>query len=100
MSIEQRKIDIKSNRRDSGWIVEITKKRKYFYISSKDYFLPFDLEQKLHTFFDHKAKKIQELFNVNISVFMGNEKFDSKEQAIEFIEYIFFLIKHESDLPT
>lgn len=100
MSIEQRKIDIKSSRRDSGWIVEITKKRKYFYISSKEYFLPFDLEKKLHTFFDLQAEKIQELFNVNISVFMGNQKFDSKEQAIEFIDYIFFLIRSESDLPT
>lgn len=55
MAVEKYKIDIKSNRGDSGWIIQITKKRKYFYISSKEYLLPHDLEVKLSNFLDSQA---------------------------------------------
>lgn len=96
MAVEKYKIDIKSNRNDSGWIIQVTEKKKYFYISSKEYLLPHDLEVKLSKFLDSQAEKIKEIFNVNISIFMGNEKFDSKEKAIEFVNYMDNLIKNES----
>jgi len=96
MPVKKYQIDIESPRNGSGWVIEVNKKRKYFYISAKEYLLPHDLEVKLDKFLTSQSENIKNLFNVSVSVFMSNQKMDNEEKVIEFIQYMEDLIKTEN----
>lgn len=87
------RIEIKSPRIDSGWIIEVTKKGKYFYLSSREYLLPHELESKLAKLFEDNQKSIKTIFNISISVFMQNEKIEYAEKVEEFFLYMQDLIQ-------
>jgi len=100
MPVETHKVDIKSQRNGSGWVIEVSKKGGNFYISAKEYLLPHDLEMKLDNFLDSQAATIKNIFNVSISVCISNQKIESRDKAIEFIKYINNSIQTENFQST
>ncbi|MGK9156484.1 hypothetical protein [Acinetobacter radioresistens] len=96
MPVKKYKIDIESPRNDSGWVIEVNKKRKYFYVSAKEHLLPHDLEVKLDKFLTSQSENIKNLFNISVSVFMSNQKMENENKVIEFIQYMEDLIKTEN----